>query len=89
MTSVQTSPGSSHGERAPARHEQAFLVHLVGGGCLKMMLEARDLSDVQDALQRQRALIGRHVFDSEIGLEQSTPALIPSNRIQMVIDHEH
>lgn len=71
-----------------ARHEQAFLVHLVGGGCVKMMLEARDLADVQHALKHQRVLIGRHVFESEIGLEESMPALIPASRIQMVIDNE-
>ena len=50
-----------------------------------MMLEARDLVDVQDDLQRQRGLIGRHVFASDVGLEESLPALVPSNRIQMVI----
>ena len=86
------SPASKPGALRPLEvapcHERAFLVHLIGGGCVKMMLEARDLSDVQHALQHQRVLIGRHVFESEIGLEESMPALIPTSRIQMVIEHE-
>lgn len=73
---------------AAARHEQAFLIHLVGGGSLKMMLDARDLSDIQHALRQHRALIGRHVFESEIGLEESMHALVPAARVQMVIDCE-
>lgn len=80
------APARAHRDN---RHEQAFLVHLVGGGSVKMMLQASDLSDVQHSLQHNRALIGRHVFESEIGLEESMPALIPAARVQMVIDYEH
>lgn len=76
-------------ERTDLRYEHAFSVHLVGGGSIKMMLDARDLADVHHALQHYRALIGRHVFESEIGLEEFLPALIPAARVQMVIDHEH
>lgn len=54
-----------------------------------MMLEATGLPDVQNTLLRQRALIGRHLFVAEQGVEESIPALIPSNRIQMVILDEH
>ena len=69
--------------------ESGFVVHLVGGGHIKMMLEATSLSDVQNTLLRQRALIGRHMFVSDHGIEESIPALIPSNRIQMVILNEY
>lgn len=56
-----------------------------GGARLRMMLEAKGLSDIQDALLRHRALIGRHVFESDVGSEESLPALIPANRVEMVI----
>lgn len=88
MSTVTDSFGRVGAVQHLARHEQAFLIHLVGGGCLKMMLEAKGLSDVQDALLRHRALIGRHVFESEFGFEESLPALIPSSRIKMVIFDE-
>lgn len=89
MTEVRDRSDPVDSDLTLARREHAFLVHLVGGGCLKMILEARDLGDVHDSLLRHHALIGRHVFESDLGLEESVPALILSTRVQMVIDHEH
>lgn len=89
MTDVREQSDPVQSDLTIARRERAFLVHLVGGGCLKMILEARDLGDVHDSLLRHRALIGHHVFESDLGVEESVPALILSTRVQMVIDHEH
>lgn len=85
MSAVTDSSGLVGAAQHLVRHEQAFLIHLVGGGRLRMVLEARGLSDIQDALLRHRALIGRHVFESDVGSEESLPALIPANRVEMVI----
>lgn len=61
-----------------------YAIHLVGGGKICLELEAADLEDVAHLLATQRHLLGRAPAEGPTG--DSCLALVPANRIQLVID---
>lgn len=67
-----------------ASSTREYAIHLVGGGAISLELEAVDLDDVAHLLSTRRHLIGRALSDGAIG--NGCLALVPANRIQLVID---
>jgi hypothetical protein len=62
-------------------------VNLLGGGFVRMSLDANTLEDVAELLRRERALIGRsEVTDCAGGVigDCSGRILIPAQRVQMI-----
>jgi hypothetical protein len=62
-------------------------VNLLGGGFVRMSLDANTLEDVAELLRRERALIGRsEVADSAGGVigDCFGRILIPAQRVQMI-----
>lgn len=62
-----------------------LLIHVSGGGRVHLQTDARDLGDIAECLRRERALVGQMTFSDEHG-ERVCDVLIPSNRIDFVVD---
>lgn len=69
----------------PPHCGQHLLVHVAGGGRIRLKTDARNLEEIGGRLRRERALIGQMTFDDDEG-EHVCSVLIPSSRIELVID---
>lgn len=66
------------------QQKRQYSIHLVGGGRISLQLPAADLEDVAHLLATQRHLVGRS--PAEDPSSDGCLALVPANRIQLVID---
>ena len=70
-----------------ARPEREYSVHLWGGEALRLRLAARNLSAIGEGLRQERALLGRMLVEED-GCSTLVGVLVPSGRIQLVVDHD-
>ncbi len=64
---------------------RTLLVHMSGGKHIHLTMDVGGLDDVSERLRRERALIGQMTFSDDDG-EHVREVLIPSNRIDFVVD---
>lgn len=72
---------------AGAPLEKEYSVRLWGGETLRLRLAAGDLSAVGEGLRQERALLGRMLVEED-GCSTLVGVLVPSGRIQLVVDHD-
>lgn len=78
-------PGLQTPDRAYQRQRRALSVHVWGGQRIQLTMDVGGLDEVGERLRRERALIGQMIFSDDEG-ERVRDVLIPSNRIDFVVD---
>lgn len=75
MDTTEAAFGSSHW----------VMVHLAGGGQIKLAVGMSSFLELADALDRRRSLLGQVAVNDGFGGEVWVPALIPAARVNMVL----